>query len=1025
MQLRYPEVLLIALPALALTLLALRWSAVGLSRRRWALSGIARVLLVLALAAAAAELRLVLPHSERAVVFLVDVSESVSPTGRRHVLEWAKQAWEGRHEGDRAGVVVFGREARQEVPLGREVELREPSLEGLGRDRTALDRGLRLAGALLRDAPGERRVVLLSDGNTPREPAEREARALASAGVVVDAVAVPLEPAPGEVVLGEVTAPPVVSEDQPFLLDIEVLARRGGPAVLHVVRNGRYLPPQPAQLSPGLNRVTVEQRIPRSDVFTYEVWVEAPGDGNTANNRGGAIVRVRGRPRVLLALGDERDEQGEVLTRGRDAAAPLAAALEASGYSVTARGEEGLPLDLAELAGYDAFVFGDVSAERWTLEQMEAARRYVFEQGGGLLALGGPRSYGLGGYYRTPVEEALPLSSDVRGKKVLPSLALVLCIDRSGSMSGSTGQDSKLDLAKEGATRALELLQPFDQAGVVAFDHIASWAVPLQRVEQRARLKSKIRAIDLGGGTRIGAALDEAYAALRDCPSQLKHVVLLTDGRSDEGPDRVRSICSRYRGAQITLTTVGVGEGVDKDLLEDLARGAGGRYLFAKDERTLPRLLTKEAVAASQALLIERELVPRHRGQLASLELDWAHAPPLLGYVLTAPKPMAEVLLDTGPGEELHDGPLLARWRYGLGKSAAFASDGTARWCARWLDWPGYGPLFSAMVRWVAREPQAPGFSSELTLEEGRARLDVQVRRPDGTPADALELGANISGPPGAPPLPRLALRPIAPGRYRAEAEVQRPGAYFATVDLTKDGRALPVTNAGAVLAYPREYRHLSHDQELLSRLAELGGGAALSLDDDPGRVFGGDRVTRYDYRPLAWLLFPAAAALLLLELCARRLVLPETALRLGERWRARRASRAAAPGGLASGETLRTLRDRKVSERAAAEAARRDRSERTSRVELALGAEEEEPPPSPGSEPSPPLPVAPPPVAPPPVAPATPPAPPTTPPPSAQPPSAQPPSAPPPPDGAPPAGSMSKLLDAKRKARRQRGRDA
>ena len=950
MHLRHPELLLLAAPLLALTLLALRWSAVGLSRRRFALSALARVLLVLALALAAAELRLVLPHSERAVVFLLDVSESVSPTGRRHVLQWAERAWQQHEAGDQGGVVVFGREARPEAPLSRDLELREPSLDGLTRDRTALDRGLRLAGALLREAQGERRVVLLSDGNGAREPAEREARALASAGIQLDTVAVPLEPSPGEVLLGEVQAPPAVSVDQPFLVEVGVRARRGGPALLHVVRNGRYLPPQRVQLAPGLNSIAVEQRIGDADVYTYEVWIEASGDGNDANNRGGAIVRVRGKPRVLLALGDELDERGEVLSAGKEVAAPLARALEASGFELVLRSAEGLPLGSQELAGYDALVIGDIPAERWSPEQMRAVQRYVFEQGGGLLFLGGPRSYGLGGYYRTPIEEALPLSSDVRGKKVLPSLALVLCIDRSGSMGQAVGEDSKLDLAKEGAARSLELLQPFDQAGVVAFDHLPSWAVELQRVENRPKLKSKIRRIDMGGGTRIGDALDAAFDKLVDTPAQLKHVVLLTDGRSDEGPGRVSGLTRAFRAAKITLTTVGVGDGVDKVLLSDLARGTGGRYLPVKDARTLPRILTKEAVAASQALLIEKELRPRHLGQLEGLGLDWAQAPALRGYVLTAAKPRAEVVLDTGGGDELEDGPILARWRHGLGKAAAFTSDGTARWSARWLRWPGYGPLFGGLVRWVAREPQAPGYATTLELDEGQARLEVNVRAPDGAPITGLNLGANLTGPPGSGELPRLQLRPVAPGRYVAEAEVQRSGAYFATVDSKGEDKAVPVGNAGAVLAYPREYRHLEHDQELLDRLAELGGGESLTLDDPPD-VFAGERQTRYDYRPLAWLLFPVAGLLLLVELCARRLVLPES-LRGGlEAWRGRRAERSQV-----GARTLETLRDRKASERASLAAERSARLQRRESQSLPRIEPESPPPaaPKPAAQPRP-----------------------------------------------------------------------
>lgn len=984
MDLRHPELLLFALPLIGLTLVAAWRSAAGLSSFRYRVGLSLRVAALVALALVAGEVRTVLPHRERSVVFVVDASASVGASGRRQAQDWVARAWEAHQDEDLAGVVLVGANARSEQSLGRDLERRELDLDGLGLDRSALERGLRLAGGLLRQAPGERRVVLLSDGNaSDAEATAREARALASAGVRLDTVAIPLEPSPGEVLLGEVEAPPHVAEDEPFLLSVEVEALRAGSAVLHIVRNGEYLPSREVELEAGLNRVTIAQRIEAADVYTYSLWLEAPGDGSDANDRGGAIVRVRGRSRILLVIGDQPSFSGKVL------AEPLAAQLRAAGFEVVVRGPEGLPLDLEELTAFDALVFGDVSADRWTPAQMEAVRRYVFEQGGGLLALGGPRSYGLGGYYQTPVEAALPLSSDVRRKKVLPSLGLVLCIDRSGSMSGAVDDTTKLELAKEGAVRCVDLLQPFDQVGVIGFGGDSTWATPIRRVERRARVKGAIRRIEASGGTNIGGALDELCDELSKVPTKLRHAVLLTDGQSGEGQGDVLRLTRRFRQAQITLTTVGVGDEIDRHLLEDLAEGTGGRFIHAQDARTLPRLLSQEAVAASQALLIEREQQAHHRGGLDELGIDWEAAPPLLGYVLTDARDEAEVLLDTGPGEEAEDGPLLARWRYGLGKSAAFASDGTARWSRLWLEWPESARLFGSVTRWVAREPQAPGFDTTLELSEGRGVLKVQARRPDGTPQTGLELGASLSGPVGAKAIPRLSLRETAPGSYEATTELSHAGAYFGSVDQGTPSGPVAVGNAGAVLAYPREYRHLRHDAAQLAALADAGGGEALSVDDDPARVFAGERSVRNDYTPLLPYLIPLALLLILLEVATRRLTIPEG-------WGRRRAALAPSQG---AGATLSVLRDRKASEREATAALRRDRSDRVKASSDRLASTGSEAAPKPAA----PKPVAPKPVAPKPVAPK--------------------PVAPKPGEpeqGAPKGSSMSKLLRAKRDARKK-----
>jgi hypothetical protein len=228
-ELRHPELLLVVLaPLLLLAVWAAARSRVGLSRRRMALSLGARLLAVTALGLYLADLRAVLPHDDRAVVFVVDASESVPAPARQHMLRWTREAWAARRPGDRAALVVFSGEARVDVPLGPAYAPTEVNLEGLARDRTDLAGALRLASGLLSGEAAERRIVLLSDGNGAREPAVTEAMALASSGVEVTTVAVEVEPSPREVLVGAVSAPPTVSVDEAFLLKVEVVARGGG-----------------------------------------------------------------------------------------------------------------------------------------------------------------------------------------------------------------------------------------------------------------------------------------------------------------------------------------------------------------------------------------------------------------------------------------------------------------------------------------------------------------------------------------------------------------------------------------------------------------------------------------------------------------------------------------------------------------------------------------------------------------------------------------------------------------------------
>ena len=917
MDLRAPALLLLLVPLLAAALLAARRSALGLSRGRLLLWGGLRALLLVALGLVVADARAVLPSQERAVVFALDVSESISPTTRTHLLEWIRRAWAARQPTDRAGLVVFGSAARVEHPLSEAFEPAELHLEGLPRDGTAIDQALRSAGGLLRAEPGERRVVLLSDGNSDGERAATEAMALASAGIQVTTVAVELTPSPREVLVEDVSAPQVVAQGEPFLIKVQLRARSGGPATLHLVRSGGEHREQRVDLQPGTNLVTLQERVEEAGVDLYEVTVAAEGDADPLNNSGGAIVRVRGRPRALLVQSGAQDRDGRELAPPAEVARPLRRALEAAGFEVRVGGPSALPTGLEELSGLSLLVLGDVGAERWSEVQMEAVRRWVHDQGGGLLALGGSEAFGLGGYYRTPVEEALPVSSDVRSKKVLPSLALVLCIDRSGSMLEVVdGGATRLDLAKEGALRALDLLQQQDWLGVIAFAGWPEWVVRLNPVLEKKPAAGRILGLESGGGTAIAPALREAHDALASAPARLRHAVLLTDGRSGDDPSEVAAILRDYRTNKITLTTVGVGAEVDRELLRGMADQTGGRYLHVQDARTLPRLLAKEAVSASKALAIEREVKVRQVGD-PGVHLEWASAPPLRGFVMTVAKPEAEVLLDSGPEDGPEDGPLLVRWRYGLGKTAAFTSDAAARWSAPWLSWDGYPVLFGAVARWVARDPGEPGVSTAMQLVDGRARVLVRAVSPDGAPLNGLTLRARPSGPPRAPELDPQPLIQTGPGEYEASFPAAHPGAWFATVELAEDERAArPVGSAGAVLAYPREYRDLTHDPALLERVARVSRGEVLSLDDAPERVFGGERVGTRTLRPLAGWLLVLAGALLVLDLAARRLVVPEALQRAIARWRERRDEERAAAGAAELLDRLRAHKDRQVSGR-------------------------------------------------------------------------------------------------------------
>jgi len=100
--------------------------------------------------------------------------------------------------------------------------------------------------------------------------------------------------------------------------------------------------------------------------------------------------------------------------------------------------------------------------------------------------------------------------------------------------------------------------------------------------------------------------------------------------------------------------------------------------------------------------------------------LSQKEIPPARGYVLTHPKPLAEVLM------KVEDNPLLVTWRYGLGRVVAFTSDLSGRWGRDWLRWERFPQWSSQLARSVMRRVSEDRVRTELRQdgEEMEAQVD-------------------------------------------------------------------------------------------------------------------------------------------------------------------------------------------------------------------------------------------------------------------------------------------------------------
>lgn len=712
----------------------------------------------------------------------------------------------------------------------------------LDRDRTDLIAAARAAQARIPSGYVPQ-MLIYSDGRSLGD-LEQLATELATAGIRADIVPVEQPDAP-EVLVKTVSAPSRVRKDEPFTVKAEVTANKPSPAKLRIYRQGILAGEQDVELDAGLNRFDFEQNAGDDRVASISVEVITEEDTIADNNRLETLVQTTTESRVLLITDDPRQTRF------------LALALRQQGISLEVRPPTGIPLSLSDLENYDLMMIANVPASAFSPGQMTMVARYVSDLGGGFLMIGGEESFGLGGYALTPIDDILPVKSSFEREKENPSLGLALVIDKSGSMNGV-----KMEMAKEAARAAIELLSPNDFAGVVVFDGQAFWAAELQQVTDKYGLANLISTIQPGGGTSIAPAMELAYSQLALSSAKIKHVILLTDGHSQPGP--FYELTSQMVQSQITVSAVGVGTSADVGLLEQIARWGNGRFYFTQEAQSIPQIFAKETMTASKSAIKELPFQAIATRSVPFLEgIDMEFAPFLYGYVMTEPKPTAEVWLITERGE-----PLLASWRFGLGTVAAFTSDTRNRWAVEWLNWPGFGKFWAQTLRRFARPQSLNAFPAEIAKSpDGVKTIAVDTIDNRGNLLTGLTATATIIRPDGE--TEEISLEETAPGRLEAPLEATSRGNTFASIILRDEsGDIVDRVNVTHSEGYPPEFQLDGIDEDALRTLAERTGGTFDAKREDVLRA--DDRIATREI-PLWPFLLATALGLFLGDVAVRR----------------------------------------------------------------------------------------------------------------------------------------------------------
>lgn len=861
--------LLLLLPVFA----AVGWPHLSYRRRRDRASLIIRLMLVTLIVLGLAGIQVQRSADKLAVVFLLDGSDSVSPELQSAAVEYVREAAEAMKDIDQAAVVVFGADALVEIPMTQQLELVQIGSAPI-RLNTDLAEAMRVGLALF-PADTAKRMVIVSDGKQTVGDAEEVARLAAATNVQIDYVALTAdEPdqqmAGPEMMIVGVDVPTTVNEGERFNLTVTLSSNvRGGSAELRVISGGRIIHRREVSLPQGTTREVFEITAPASGFADFHVVLE-PRSADTfyQNNQLSAFTQVTGPPRVLLVTSTPEEIQS------------LQEVLVEAGLKVDVQGPRDLPIGLAPLSNYDCIVLANVSAADLTLDRMQYLQAYVRDLGGGLVVIGGPESYGVGGYFDTPMEETLPVEMRIKDQDRVPQLTMLFVIDRSGSMEiAGTGQVSNLELAKEAVVRSFELLNDTDRTGVLSFDISAYYVVEIQEVGDefnRARIRDLVGSLRPGGGTNIRQGIRSADQVLSQDPSQLKHIILLTDGGADQS-GIVPAVARMNQNYGITTSVVAIGTGY-QEWLKQVAEAGQGQFHLAVDVTTIPAIFTAETLLATRSYIYEEPFTPvitANHPMVAGFD----SVPPLDGYVVTTGKETATVVM-RGP----EDDPILAAWQYGLGRAVAFTADASSRWASNWITWDGYADFWNQVVRWTITDTTTNNVEARVIERGERAMVIVDVRDMQGNFLNGLQMDAAVA----SANLERITLRlqQTAPGRYEGSFTPTNEGAYFITVagSTPPDADVLVpqtvVQTTGWVLSYSAEYRvemtiaGRDAPLNLLHRIAAITGGG--SLKTSPEDVFLHNLDQEQAAKPIWPYLLLAALLLLPLDVAVRRLVITQ-----------------------------------------------------------------------------------------------------------------------------------------------------
>lgn len=776
-------------------------------------------------------------------VFLMDASDSML-SERQYIEDFVKQAIDKKSSKDQVGTVSFGDNALIESFVSKDSVFNKIESDPRG-IYTNIEGALNTAISLM-PQNSKKRIVLVTDEEENAGNSVRLASTLLEQNIELKIHKLERN-IDKEAAVESVTVPQRLRIGEQFNIVVNINSKIKTGAKLTLISGRTKVAEQRIELQKGSNRFVFRDTADLGGFKGYRAVLEPDVDTDTRNNEASTFTNVLDKPRVLVI----EDTAGEA-----DEAIKI---LQASGIEYDKSEANSAPSTLEELSRYKSVILCNVSSENLSEGFMNSIESYVRDLGGGMIATGGENSFALGGYYKTSLEKVLPVNMELKGKKEIPDMAIMLIIDKSGSMAEGRGGITNLDIAKEAAVRTLDSLREKDTIGVIAFDDTTYWVVEPKKATDPEAIKDDIGTIRLGGGTSIIPALEEGYEAISKVNAKIKHIILLTDGQAER--TGYEQLIEKLKKEKITASTVAVGQGADSTLLESIAKGTDGRFYYTDNGENIPRIFAKETFMAARAYLNNREFTPVITNQHNILsEAASAGLPSMLGYIAASPKSTARVLLASD-----QEDPILSIWQYGLGKTIAWNSDLSGKWSANYIGWSKNLALWQNMINWTIEKYESESLTAEVIQQGGQGVINVKTENQK----EQLETTAIVVSPDMTNQ--EIPLYPTVPGQYSGDFDIKSQGAYLIKVLQKQNGETIGAASTGVSIQYSPEYK-LDQKSDNVERLAKETGATYI---EKPEEVYKGEMENIFGIIDITPFLLILAIIIFLIDIALRRLNLP------------------------------------------------------------------------------------------------------------------------------------------------------